>query len=312
MLSPTSRASRSHRRRPIRSMCTPVSASAARRPRRAGARSRAPRRPGRRCARARAARAARCRGSRGSAHGARRTRSRRSRRTRRGMERKQRRGDVDDRAGLEGNLCGHEERRSGSATVSAPTTPSGRCQRTSGGSIASSARTEQVDTTAARIGAAARASAVQIAFAWTSAPCHQLVAAEGSSGRRGASGPCRRRRRSCPQLRVGHLAVQDVRERDGGDRAGGPRWSIQARPSREPSGSACGGRARGGRHGDSRPPTSRGKLAMAPLVSLRRSDAAARESIPRRFSSPPSTRVWPWPSLSLVARMAPPASPRAS
>ena len=56
----------------------------------------------------------------------------------------------------------------------------------------------------------------------------------------------------------------------------------------------------------------RGKLAIAPLVSFRRSDAAAREWIGRRLSSPPSTRVCPWPSLSLVARIAPPASPIAS
>jgi hypothetical protein len=60
----------------------------------------------------------------------------------------------------------------------------------------------------------------------------------------------------------------------------------------------------------SRPPTSLGKLAMAPLVSLRRSDAAARESMALRLSSPPSTFVRPW-SLSLVAITAPPASPMA-
>jgi hypothetical protein len=60
------------------------------------------------------------------------------------------------------------------------------------------------------------------------------------------------------------------------------------------------------------PPTSAGKLAMAPLLSLRRSEAAACAPIERRFSSPPSTFVPPRPSLSLVASTAPPASASAS
>ena len=61
----------------------------------------------------------------------------------------------------------------------------------------------------------------------------------------------------------------------------------------------------------SSPATSWGKLAMAPLVSFWRSEAAARESIARRLSSPPRTSVLPW-SLSLVASTAPPALSMAS
>ena len=77
------------------------------------------------------------------------------------------------------------------ATVSAPTTPSGRRQRTSGGSIASTARMSR-----STHGGAERSgrpwSAVQIAFAWTSAPamsCSPPTGVEWTSRSVGAVPP---------------------------------------------------------------------------------------------------------------------------
>ena len=90
---------------------------------------------------------------------------------------------------------------------------------------------------------------------------------------------------------------------------GGPRKSIQALLSRKPLGSGPWPVSRSAVTTAmlSSFPAERGKLAMAPLVSLRRSEAAARAPMLRRLSSPPRTLVRPFGSLSLVASTAPSA-----
>ena len=108
-------------------------------------------------------------------------------------------------------------------TVNAPTTPSGSRQRTSGGSIASSTRTSR-----STHGGAERSGrpciAVQIAFAWTSAPaisCSPPTGVECTSRSVGAVPPTTT---ILPrQLRGRHPAVQTSEKGTVGIVPGGPR-----------------------------------------------------------------------------------------
>ena len=140
-------------------------------------------------------------------------------------------------------------------------------------------------------------SAVQIAFAWTSAPgisSSPPTGVECTSRRVGAVAPTTTMRSRI--MLAGTRPLHHVDERDGaGSCPGGPRKSIQALPSRKPS---AGGGCPWSRSAVttamlSSLPAARGKLAIAPLVSLRRSEAAARAPMLRRLSSPPRTAVLP-------------------
>ena len=136
-------------------------------------------------------------------------------------------------------------------TVMAPTAPSGRRQRASGASRASSA-----SRTRSRNGGAERSgrsfSAVQIAFAWTSAPAISSsppTGVECTSRSVGAVPPTITMR---PRMRSSATRPSITSENETvGIVPGGPRKSIQALPSRNPDGSGrAAGEALGGGDGD--------------------------------------------------------------
>ena len=234
---------------------------------------------------------------RAGGRGSRRARSRRSRRRRADQERHERRGHVDDQLpASKASWAADQEARAGDERTAARRAQR-EAQRASGASSASSASSSRSTPARRRAQRQRRAARSRSRSPGPRRPAISCVAADrrrvdvaqrrrggadhddaGRGQARGRSARRRRRRTRRCGIVPGRAAVVD------------PGAAVAEAVAR-----AAGAAARRAvDDGDAvEPADARGKRAIAPLVSLWRSEAAARASTRRRLASPPRTSVWP-------------------